>query len=95
MSKFITLANGTKMPSLGLGTLFVKDVKSIQNAIVNVGYRHIDTAAITMNEKEVGLAVKGAIDTGIKREEIFVTTKLWHTAYNDPEAALRKSLGQL
>jgi len=54
MNKFITLANGTKMPSLGLGTLFVKDVKSIQNAIVNVGYRHIDTAAITMNEKEVG-----------------------------------------
>jgi diketogulonate reductase-like aldo/keto reductase len=45
-----------------------------------------------MNEKEVGLAIKGAIETGIKREEIFVTTKLWHNAYNDPEAALRKSL---
>ena len=48
------------MPALGLGTLFLKDSKAIQHAIVDVGYRHIDTAAITMNEKEVGDALKGA-----------------------------------
>jgi diketogulonate reductase-like aldo/keto reductase len=83
------------MPALGLGTLFLKDVKAIQHAIVDIGYRHIDTAAITMNEKEVGLAIKGAESAGIKRDDIFVTTKLWHNGYADPEAALRKSLSQL
>lgn len=48
-----------------------------------------------MNEKEVGDAIKGATATGIKRDEIFVTTKLWHNGYADPEAALRKSLSLL
>ena len=95
MNKLIKLADGRSMPALGLGTLFLKDAKSIQNAIVNVGYRHIDTASITMNEKEVGEAIKGAAAAGISRDEIFVTTKLWHNGYSDPEAALRKSLSAL
>lgn len=95
MQKLIKLADGRAMPSLGLGTLFLKDTKAIQHAIVDVGYRHIDTAAITMNEKEVGEAIKGAVASGVKRDDIFVTTKLWHTGYSDPEAALRKSLNLL
>ena len=92
MSRFVTLANGAKMPQMGLGTLFLKDAKSIEHAITKVGYRHIDTASITMNEKEVGQAIKAS---GVPREDMFVTTKLWHSQYADPEAALRKSLKQL
>ena len=52
------------MPAMGLGTLFLKDPKSIEQAITKVGYRHIDTAQITMNEKEVGSAVNNAIKQG-------------------------------
>ena len=57
MNKLTTLANGATMPRLGLGTLYFKDAKAIEHAISKVGYRHIDTASITMNEKEVGMAV--------------------------------------
>lgn len=87
-----TLANGATMPRMGLGTLFLKDKKAIEHAISKVGYRHIDTAQITMNEKEVGQAVKAS---GVSRDEMFITTKLWHTGYGDPEAALKKSLKML
>ena len=52
------------MPAMGLGTLFLKDPKAIEQAITKVGYRHIDTAQITMNEKEVGTAVNNAIRQG-------------------------------
>lgn len=83
------------MPSLGLGTLFLKDPKIIEYAISKVGYRHIDTASITMNEKEVGIALKNSLANGIKRDDIFITTKLWHNGYADPEAALKKSLKDL
>ena len=91
--KLVTeLANGCMMPRMGLGTLLLKDKKSIEHAIAKVGYRHIDTAQITMNEKEVGQAMK---DSGVPRDQMFVTTKLWHTYYDDPETALKKSLSQL
>ena len=56
----------------------------------------IDTATKYENEKEVGNAIKACIDEGvIKREDIFVTTKLWKTAFSDPEKALRESLKNL
>jgi alcohol dehydrogenase (NADP+) len=78
---------------MGLGTLFLKDTKAIEHAITKVGYRHIDTASITGNEKEVGQAMNNAISTGgLHRDELFVTTKMWHNQYADPEAALKKSL---
>lgn len=94
--KIIRLTNGHTMPAMGLGTLFLKDVKAIEHAIKNVGYRHIDTAAITMNEKEVGIAVNAAITSGaVLRDDLFITTKLWHNGYADPEAALKKSLAAL
>lgn len=46
----IRLSNGRDMPVMGLGTLFLKDAKAVENAISTVGYRNIDTATITMNE---------------------------------------------
>ena len=50
LKRAVKLSNGREMPTMGLGTLFHKDPKAIENAIVNVGYRNIDTATITMNE---------------------------------------------
>ncbi len=71
-----TLSNGVKIPKIGLGTWQIPDGKdaysSVMFALKN-GYRHIDTAAAYGNEKSVGDAIK---DSGVKREEIFVTTKL-------------------
>lgn len=70
--QFVTLNNGIKMPILGYGTSRIKDEKIILKAI-KAGYRLIDSAQMYGNEEEVGLAVK---NSGIKREEFFITTKL-------------------
>ena len=71
-----TLRNGVKVPKIGLGTWQIPDGEDTYNsvtfALIN-GYRHIDTAKAYGNEKSVGKAIK---DSGIPREEIFVTTKL-------------------
>ena len=74
---YITLNNGQKIPQLGLGTPFEEDF--IIEAL-KIGYRHIDTAHMYGNEKEVGSAIK---KSGIKREEIFITSKLWITEYGE------------
>ena len=65
------------MPLLGLGVWDAKSGKETYDAVIHAlekGYRHIDTAEMYGNEKDVGSAV---IDSGIAREEIFITTKLW------------------
>ena len=71
-----TLRNGVKVPKIGLGTWQIPDGEDAYNSVtfaLNNGYRHIDTAKAYGNEKSVGKAIK---DSGIPREEIFVTTKL-------------------
>lgn len=73
------LHNGVEMPYLGLGVFETPEGQEITNAIhwaLEAGYRHIDTAYLYMNEKGVGEAVQSS---GIKREEIFVTTKVWNS----------------
>jgi len=70
-----TLNNGIKMPVLGLGVF--KSGRDTYNSVrtaLDLGYRHIDTAMIYENEKDVGRALK---DSGVPREEVFITTKLW------------------
>lgn len=85
-----------KMPSVGLGTYLIKDVDILEKAITEAGYRALDTASMYQNEEFVGEAVQRAIASGaVKREDIFIVTKLWHTDYADPEAALRSSLAKL
>lgn len=72
----IKLNNGIYIPSIGFGTSLVtgqKCINTIKNAI-EVGYRHIDTASAYKNEKEIGQAIK---ESGIKREELFITSKVW------------------
>lgn len=74
-----TLRNGVQIPCVGFGTWQVPDgddaVRSVKEAL-RAGYRHIDTAAIYRNEESVGEAIRSS---GVPRDEIFVTTKLWNT----------------
>lgn len=92
-----TLNNGLKMPSVGLGVLFAKndgEVEGAVNAALKAGYRKIDTASAYQNEKGVG---QGIIDSGIPREEVFLTTKVWNTeqGYNNTLKAFDQSLQHL
>jgi diketogulonate reductase-like aldo/keto reductase len=77
-----TLANGTKIPVIGFGTWQSADGDVAYQAVrwaLKAGYRHIDTAAAYGNEESVGRAIK---DSGINREDLFVTTKLWNDAHS-------------
>ncbi|XP_078608534.1 aldo-keto reductase family 1 member B1-like isoform X3 [Branchiostoma floridae x Branchiostoma japonicum] len=94
------LSSGKKMPLLGLGT-WQSTPEQVINAVktaIDAGYRHIDTAWVYRNEKEVGQAIKEEIAEGkIKREDVFVTTKLFVT-FLQPEhvrEAMMQSLGSL
>lgn len=90
----ITLNDGQTIPQFGLG-VFLMDPGITQQhvafALAN-GYRHIDTAAIYGNEREVGRAIA---ESGIPRDELFVTTKLWNSRQTDAPAALAESLEKL
>lgn len=92
-----TLANGIKIPVIGFGTWQTPDgdvaYQSVLDAL-KAGYRHIDTAAAYGNEASVGRAIK---DSGIPREELFVTSKLWNDShsYEAAKIALDKSLDLL
>ena len=92
----ITLYNGIKMPLLGFGTFQIKakDTQRCVEQALAMGYRHIDTASAYNNEKEVGAAMRSS---GIKREEIFITTKLWVSDMSEEGAkrAFEKSLENL
>ncbi len=68
----------------------------IYEAIVNGGYRLLDCATLYANEEIVGQAMERAISEGhVKREDLFVVTKVWMDCFHDPEAALRLSLQKL
>lgn len=72
------LNNGVKIPVLGLGVFQTKDGQETVDAVrwaLDAGYRHIDTAKIYGNESSVGQAIK---ESGVNREDLFVTTKLWN-----------------
>ena len=75
LNEYYTLANGVKIPKLGLGTWFIEDsdVPEAIKAATACGYRHIDTAQAYGNEAGVGRGIK---DSGILREELFVTSKI-------------------
>lgn len=92
-----TLKNGVKIPCIGFGTWQSADGPTAENAVreaIEAGYRHIDTAAIYRNERSVGRGIK---DAGIKREDIFVTSKVWNTCrgYQTTLEAFEKTLSDL
>ncbi|HHK6650050.1 TPA: aldo/keto reductase [Streptococcus pneumoniae] len=91
------LNNGVEIPVLGFGTFKAKAGEEAYRAVLEAlkaGYRHIDTAAIYQNEESVGQAIK---DSGVPREEMFVTTKLWNSqqTYEQTRQALEKSIEKL
>lgn len=93
----VTLNNGVEMPILGFGVYQVTDASECEKAVLDaleVGYRLIDTAAAYGNEEAVGKAIK---KSGVPREELFITTKLWVPAvnYEGAKKAFQKSLDLL
>ena len=92
----IDLGGGVMLPQLGYGTWQVPpaDTRELVAAALAAGYRHIDTAAIYGNERGVGEALR---ESGIAREQVFITTKLWNDAHGreSARAALECSLGKL
>lgn len=82
----ITLNDGNKIPAIGFGTFQIPSDGSTYKAVLEalkLGYRHIDTAVAYFNEGEVGQAVK---DSGIPRDEIWITSKLWLQDYGEEAA---------
>jgi 2,5-diketo-D-gluconate reductase A len=90
----IELNDGSKIPQLGLGVFLVDPGETERNVseALEVGYRHIDTAAIYGNEAEVGAAIA---KSGIARDELFITTKLWNNRQHDVRVAAEESLEKL
>jgi alcohol dehydrogenase (NADP+) len=100
MMKTHRFANGDVMPLLGLGTWKSQpgEVYEAVREALRVGYRHIDCAAAYGNESEIGSALRdGMRDGGIRREELWITSKLWNTAHGRDKVgpALSKTLADL
>ena len=95
--KNVVLNNGVEMPILGFGVFQIPDAEECERSVseaLQTGYRLIDTAAAYMNEEAVGRAIK---KSGVVREEIFVTTKLWvsDASYESARKAFERSLQRL
>lgn len=94
---YITLNNGVKMPIQGFGVFQVPDSDVCEKAVadaLSVGYRLIDTASVYGNEQAVGKAIR---KSGIPREELFITTKVWisEMGYDGTLRAFDASLSRL
>ncbi|EJD34999.1 Aldo/keto reductase [Auricularia subglabra TFB-10046 SS5] len=95
----ITLLNGATVPQIGLGT-WLSEPNEVEKAVeiaVRNGYRHLDLAYIYGNQDEVGRALKKVIPSVVKREELFITSKLWNDAHRpeNVEKQLDVTLQQL
>ena len=94
---YITLNNGTKIPQFGMGVYMVPEGEETKHAVLEalqMGYRHIDTAHAYQNERSVGTAIR---ESGIPREEVWVTSKLWPNEYGEGKTmtAIDKMLKRL
>ncbi len=94
--EYVTLSNGVKMPKLGYGVYQVNKEECERCVLdaLKVGYRHIDTAQSYFNEEEVGNAIA---KSGIPREQIFLTTKVWveHYGYDETKKSVLESMRKL
>lgn len=95
--EYVTLKNGVKMPMEGFGVFQVPDAAQCRQAVadaIGAGYRLIDTAAAYYNEEAVGAAIR---ESGVPREELFITTKLWiqDAGYENAKKAFQTSLDKL
>ncbi|MCG1010785.1 aldo/keto reductase [Salinicoccus sp. ID82-1] len=92
-----TLTNGVEIPCVGFGTWQTPDGETAVNSVkkaIESGYRHIDTAAAYKNEGSVGKAIK---ESGVAREDLFITSKLWNSerGYDKTKAAFEQTLKEL
>ncbi|WP_290772662.1 aldo/keto reductase [Anaerofustis sp.] len=97
LTDVFTLNNGIGIPCVGYGTFQTPDGESVVSGVkeaLKAGYRHIDTAYFYQNEKGVGKAIK---ESGVKREDIFVTSKLWNSdrGYESAKIAFEKTMDNL
>ena len=95
--EYIILNDGNKIPVIGFGVFMIPNDGPTYEAVLealNAGYRHIDTATAYFNEEDVGKAIK---DSGIPREEIFITSKLWLSqyGYENAKKGIERSLKKL
>lgn len=90
----IQLNDGNVIPQLGIGTykLQGEDAYRITQAGLEMGYRHIDTAKLYDNEKEIGRALS---DSGVNRDDVYLTTKVWPTDFSAVQASVEGSLRRL
>ena len=95
--EYTNLSNGVKVPLLGLGTFMIspEDTERSVYEGIKAGYRLVDTANAYMNEEAVGKGLRRALEEGlVKREDIFLSTKLWPTLY-EKDDAVEKTLKRL
>ena len=94
--EYKTLSNGVEIPQLGFGVFQIppEETKEVVKKAIEVGYRHFDTAQAYFNEAEIGEAIK---ESGIAREELFLTTKVWVSSYGyeKTKKAFQESLDKL
>ena len=95
--EYVRLNDGNKIPAIGFGVFMIPNDGPTYDAVLQAlkaGYRHIDTAAAYFNEEDVGKAVR---DSGIPREEIFITSKLWlqDHGYEEAKKGMARSLRKL
>lgn len=93
----VKMNNGVEIPILGFGTFQITEPQEAEQAVIHAiqaGYRHIDTAQSYMNEEAVG---RGIANSGVPREEIFVTTKIWveNVSYEGVKSSFKRSLDRL
>jgi aldehyde reductase len=97
--RYTKLNNGHEMPTIGLGTAAITEQEKMERTLrtaIGLGYRHIDTASAYGNEGIIGAALKKLIDEDVvRREDIFITSKLWNDQHRDPKAALKQTLERL
>eukprot|EP01018_Ginkgo_biloba_P024806 Gb_31083 [translate_table: standard] len=94
------LNTGATIPLIGLGTVALSqekhEIKAAVSTALQVGYRHFDTASVYGSEHALGEALNEAFQSGVvKRDEVFVNSKLWNDAHDDPVSALKTSLEKL
>lgn len=92
--EYLELNNGVKMPVEGLGTFLMSpaEAEAASLAALEAGYEHIDTANAYMNEKAVGRAIA---KSGVERDRLFVSTKLWPSVYEAGDTAVDSTLARL
>jgi diketogulonate reductase-like aldo/keto reductase len=94
-SRTVTLDDGQAIPIIGFGTYRLRRGDETRRAVaaaLEAGYRHVDTATVYGNEADVGAAVRAS---GVPRDDVFITTKLWNADHRDPRGALEASLQRL